>query len=116
MRGQSVLRGVQRIKNKLFGSAVSPEEFETQLEKRAEELEKKASHLETEAQLRKRAAAAKLRVREAEKEMGRSWIRALKLVAVLVVILLIVFAVLKSCEEIQGVGEVEQGVEGEVND
>jgi len=114
MRGQSVLRGVQRIKNKLFGSAVSPEEFETQLEKRAEELEKKASHLETEAQLRKRAAAAKLRVREAEKEMGRGYSRVLKMGVVVVVVLLVSFAVVQSCEDAQKAGEVEQGVESEV--
>jgi len=110
----SVLREkIQRVRNKLFGSDVSPTEFETQLEKRATEIEERAGYLETELQLRKRAAAAKLRVREAEKAMGRGYLKILKLVAVLVVVLLILFAVLKSCEEIQNVDEIAQDIKSE---
>ena len=114
MRGRDALKEkMLRLRSELFGSAVSPKEFEAQLEKRAEELEERAGHLEKEAQLRKRAAAAKLRVKEAEKEMGRGYGRVLKLAAVVIVVLLVSFAIVQSCEDVQNAEEAGQGVEVE---
>jgi len=104
-----VRKVLQRVKNKLFGSVVSPKEFEDQLEKKAVELEERVVYLEREAQLRKRVAAAKLRMREAEKEMGRGYGKVLKLVVAVVVVLVMLFAVFQSCEDAKSVGEVEQG-------